>query len=334
MILEIEKIIENTANQLFDFCDYPAVKYCLCKKILRLKNHREQIAQLYPLFISSDIVNEMYETQDKYGGWGKLQSKDYTVKAKIPTSAVGINRCLYIGLEYSDREILENAYSYLEEFLTGKSREKLYNKNERAIPWETATICTLIESIKPYNELCDDTFAKWMYIAARAYHTGEYSYESDRAAQHDVFLTREDRLVPMQSDLLHTRRDELPESIENAMLHHLGGHANEHGHFWSECPAKLPKEFVNNKTRRYFMSFNYISAFHGSSIYLADTVDWLIDCRNEDGLWDFGSQIKDPWGYFGYFSLTRNYKINRIVDCTMEILSFLRRYSDNNTDKS
>jgi len=241
-----------------------------------------------------------------------------------------INRCLYIGLTIEDRDILLMAYEYLEEFLKGTSREKLYNKNERAIPWQTASICETIEAIKPNNELCDRTYSEWVYIAMRAYENGEYSYERERAAQHEVFWTKEDRLVPMQFGLLLKRRDELPDGIEEAMLRHHGEHAYHNGYFWWESPKKLPENFVYNKTRRWFATFNYINRFRGSALYLAESVNWLMENRNTDGLWDWGTQVKDPWGYFGYFSTNKNYKHNRIVDCTMEVLSFFKTYLDHN----
>lgn len=93
-------------------------------------------------------------------------------------------------------------------------------------------------------------------------------------------------------------------------------------------------QFVYPKTRRYFPGFNYINQFHGSAFYLADSVEWLLANQNADGLWDWETQTKDPWGYFGYFSTTRNYRHNRVVDCTMEILSFLKKYIDNNVEQS
>lgn len=320
------------AKRLYTFCPYPAVKYKILTSLFDLSSTDDRVRELYPQFLHSDIVQEMFDTQDRYGGWGRLTSKDYSVKTKIPTSATGIERCLYIGLQYDDRDILFNAYAYLEEFLTGQSREKLCNTNERGIPWGTATVCTLIESIRPYNDLCDPTYHQWLYIAECAYQSGEYSYERDKIAQHDVFLTREDRLIPMQSGLLLCRRDEISPELENAMLRHLGGNAYLHGHFWDNCPARLPENFVYEKTRRWFKSFNYINAFRGSAMYLAESVDWLLGNLNHDGLWDWGSQTKDPWGYFGYFSTTRNYKMNRVVDCTMEILTFLKTYIDRNPE--
>lgn len=106
------------------------------------------------------------------------------------------------------------------------------------------------------------------------------------------------------------------------MLRHYGEHAYCHGFFWWEIPTKLPENFVYNKTRLWFTTFNYINQFRGSVLYLADAVNWLIENQNADCIWDWGTQVKDPWGYFGYFSINRNYKYNRVVDCTMEVLNF------------
>ena len=331
--MSIKDEFESSAKKLYDFCDYPAVKYKVLFQLLDKPYDCEELSLLRKDFLYSDIVEELYREQKRNGGWGhRLQSKDYTVKDKFPTSITGINRCLYIGLTIEDREVLQFAYYYLEDFLRGTNPEKLHDKNERDIPWQTATICNAIEAIKPYNELCDRTYGEWLYIAERAFSDGDYSYERERDAQHEVFWTKEDRLVPLQFELLLKRRENIPQTLENAMLYHFGEHAFNHGHFWSDCPAKLPDSFVFNKTRRWMHSFNYINNFKGSSYYLSKSVEWLLENRNKDGLWDWGTQVKDPWGYFGYFSTNRNLGHNRIVDCSMEILSFLKKYIENNKE--
>ena len=66
-------------------------------------------------------------------------------------------------------------------------------------------------------------------------------------------------------------------------------------------------------------------------MYLENAVEWILENAREDGLWDWGPQIKDPWGYFGYFSCNRHYSHNRVVDCTIEVLSFLKQYIENNS---
>lgn len=324
-----EKLREH-AMALYDFCQYPAVKYKILYSILDMPYEDPAFSTLREEFLASDIVEEMYQLQDENGGWGKFKSKDYSVKAKIPTSTTGIQRCLYIGLTIHDRDILFLANEYLISLLEGTSSERLFEKNERALPWQNAEVCNLIEAIQPNSAECDDIYNQWLYIASQAYANGEYSYAADRAAQHETFLTKENRLVPMQSELLLKRRHLISPELENAMLRHLGREVSIRGYFWDKTPYDLPEEFQNKVMRRWLHTFNYINQFKGSELYLKNAVEWLLEQANPDGLWDWGPQVKDPWGYFGYFSCNRHYKHNRIVDCTMEILNFLKQYIEHN----
>lgn len=228
---------KNYAMALYAFTDSPAVRYKILFTLLDTPYDDPALTDLREDFLKSDIVEEMYQTQDANGGWGRLMSKNYSVRAKIPTSSVGIERCLYLGLTPDDRDILFMAREYLLSFLDGTAKEPVFEKNERALPWQTAAVCNLLEAISPYTEECDMTYAQWLYIACRAYGSGEYSWEKDRAAQHEVFFTKENRLVPMQSGLILKRRREVPPLIEDAMLRHLGGQANEHGNFWDKPPV-------------------------------------------------------------------------------------------------
>jgi hypothetical protein len=328
--MPLRECFQAAAARLYDYCEYPAVRYKILFHFMDVPYDDAELTKLRPAFLSSDIVEELYQHQDVYGGWGPLQSKDYSARDKFPTSITAINRCLYIGLTMADRDILLCAHEYLEDFIKGTAREQFPKTNERVVPWNAARVCDLIESIKPYNELCDRTYFEWQYIAGRTFEDGEYSFERERAAQREVFGTRENRLVPMQTELLLRRREQIEPELEDAMLRHYGGHANRHGYIWSESPQRLPDNFVYNKTRRWFAAFNYINQVRGSALYLAGAADWLLRNRNADGLWDFGPQIKDPWGYFGYFSTNRNYRHNRVVDCSMEVLSFLGKYIKNN----
>lgn len=122
------------ALALYEFCEYPAVRYNILFSLLDTPYDDKALTELRKEFLRSDIVEEMYQLQDEYGGWGPLRSKDYSVKAKIPTSATGIERCRYIGLTEEDRDILFMAKEYLLSFLDGTTREKVFEKNERAFP--------------------------------------------------------------------------------------------------------------------------------------------------------------------------------------------------------
>jgi hypothetical protein len=275
-------------------------------------------------------VNQLYVEQSPYGNWGPLSDKDYSCKSIFPTTFVAIDRCLYIGLTLEDKDILFMALEYLEEFLEGTSRVKLYNRNERAIPWQLCQIAAYAERIRPNNPLCDELWKQWYYIASRAFADGEYSYEYDMQAQHDILFTKEKRLVPMPLGLLLARHKDINPDIEKDMLNYYGKQAYHNGYFWDKSLDQLPDEFVSNKTRRWFPTINYINRFHNTEKYLKRTMEWLIENKNPEGFWNYGPQVKDPWGYFEYFSTNRNYKYNNIVNCTMEVLSILKTYLDHN----
>ena len=232
------EFLKSAAMCLYEQCEYPAVRYCILTKLLGKQAHEE----LYSAFLYSDIVEELYKTQDAEGGWGPLESKDYTVKAKFPTSAVAINRCLYIGLKKDDRDILFMAKEYLESFLLGTAREKVRTTNERIFPWRTALVCHLLESIEPNNPLCDRTYYEWLYMRAAFEHSGT-RHERERDARTRCLHVRQDSCRCRSSCLLNAARTSRSK-LEDAMLRRYGGHANEHGHFWEKTPQKCPKTSI------------------------------------------------------------------------------------------
>ena len=127
---------EKHAMALYEFCEYPAVRYNILYTLLDVPYEDERLTKLRKEFLKSDIIEELYACQEANGGWGLLRSKDYSVKAKIPTSGVGIERCLYLGLTLEDRDLLFMAREYLLSFLEGNPPEPVFETNERAV-WKS-----------------------------------------------------------------------------------------------------------------------------------------------------------------------------------------------------
>ena len=321
---------QEMAKTLLIWCDRPAVQYKVLFHLLDVPYAAPELAVLRPAYLRSDIVEQLCREQKADGSWGPLRDKDYAKKAVFPSTFVALERCLYIGLTVEDRDMLYLVLEYLEDALEGRPRKPLYNKNERAVPWQMWEIAQWAERIRPNHPLCDRLWAEWSYIAGRAFADGTYSEEQNRLAQHEVFGTREKRLVPMALGLLLTRPEDLPDGLEQNLLDHYGARAYDQGYFWDKHLRTLPETFRDPKTRRYFHTIRYINRFHNTRPYLERAVDWLLESRGADGLWDYGPQTNDPWGYFGNFSLERTYAKNRVTDCTLEVLSVLKTYLDNN----
>lgn len=86
--------LHKIALRLYDFCAYPAVRYKILFHLLDKPYDDGALTALRPAFLQSDIVEELYREQDRYGGWRKFQSKDYSAKDRFPTSSTAICRCL------------------------------------------------------------------------------------------------------------------------------------------------------------------------------------------------------------------------------------------------
>ena len=330
------------AKNFCDWCEYPAVKYKVLIDFLDVDYNDDRLKDLREEFLKSDIVLELRDTQYYDGTWGKLFSivdKKPEIKTKFFRNTMGaLGRCVYIGLRIEDNsDILTLALEHLEDILKDKSYSliKKYGYNN-GISWQLSSVAGMAEAISPNhcNSLCDDLFNQWTYVAICAFEDGEYSHERDKKAQSELLGVRGDRLIPFPFGLILSKGREVSESLENYMCGHFGKNAYHNGHFWSVPLDKIkesPPVWVDKYSQRIFPTIDYINQFRNNRKYLDDTIDWLEINRNQDDLWDFGPQVSfDPWGCNRYFSTNKNYKYNRTVNCTMEVLTVFKKYLDNN----
>lgn len=65
-----EKEFRRHAEALMEFCEYPAVRYKVLFTLLDTPYQDEALSALREEFLKSDIVEEMYLTQDIHGDGG------------------------------------------------------------------------------------------------------------------------------------------------------------------------------------------------------------------------------------------------------------------------
>lgn len=78
-----EKFYEY-AMALYNFCDYPAVRYKILFSLLDTPYNDEELSVLRNEFLRSDIVEEMYQLQWDNGGWGNFKSKRLFSQSENP----------------------------------------------------------------------------------------------------------------------------------------------------------------------------------------------------------------------------------------------------------
>ena len=60
---------EKHAMALYEFCEYPAVRYNILYTLLDVPYEDERLTELRKEFLKSDIVEELYAHQKANGGW-------------------------------------------------------------------------------------------------------------------------------------------------------------------------------------------------------------------------------------------------------------------------
>jgi hypothetical protein len=322
----------DSAQQLLSRDINPVVRYKLLKDVVGVSADKPEMKILKEEVLKSPLVLELEEEQQYDGGWGRLHSIDYSVKKKFPTTFMAVERALYIGLDRSDN-ILFNAFEHIREVFQGKAQVSDRGEvNERWPALNQFRIATVLESIEPYSELADQVWHTWLYIVQRVFRDGDCNDEYNRKAQREVFGITGKRLVPLPFGFLLLRRGNIPDNLQQMMLDYCWERHLTNGYFWSEAKLhQLPESFCHNKTRRWLNSLEYFTRFKGNSRYLQGPVKWMMSGRNEEGMWDFGPQIKDPFGYYRYLSAEGwKKRSNRMMDCTVEILVILKKYLDSN----
>lgn len=311
------------------------IRYKLLKDIVGLPQGNLELKEVKEEVLKNPLVLELEQEQQYDGSWGRFNAIDYSVKKRFPTTCIAVERALYIGLDKTDN-ILFNAFEHIREVFLSKAKvPDRAEVNERWPALNQSRIAYVLECIEPYTEYTDQVWHTWMYIVQRVFSDGIYNDEYDRKVQREVFGITGKRLIPLPFEFLLLRRDDITEKLQKLMLDYCWKRHLKNGYFWPEAKLhQLPESFCHNKTRRWLKTLEFFTAFKGNSRYLQGPIDWVMSGRNENGMWDFGPQIKDPFGYYRYFS-TEGWKIrqNRITDCTIEILAIIKKYINSNKDQ-
>jgi len=324
----------KAATEILEMSPYPAVKYKVARHFLGCEKGagKADFDGWYDDFLHSDIVSELASEQYGDGSWGTLMTSDYSSKRKVPNTCGGVGRALYIGMneKHDGRGIVASALGYLTDVYTGKIKLSIYEKNERAAHIQAYTVAGMIERLSPQNPVCDEIWDNWNYVAWRAFSSGEYQHEMDFKAQNELFGIKGDRLIPIPIGFLLARKETLSPYVEPAMLDFYGREAYYEGYFWPEPLSRIPESFKWNKTHRLIPVIERVIGFSGTKYFLKDIMEWLVESRGDDGFWDWGSQVADPFGYRRYLTLSKSYAINRKIHCSAEVLSVLHAYLENN----
>jgi hypothetical protein len=324
----IEKI-EDKACQILERSPGAVVHFRLLRDVLR-QSSGDTLQKAKEHLKNSINIQALANEQREDGGWGPFHSRGTKLKQKIPSTEVGVERALSLGLD-SSHLVLKKAAKYILNIMEGTIAFPDYHeKNDR---WETGMrlfLASTLSLIQPVHPILEKDRELWHIIAQRTFQSGKYDAEHEIRAHteltgatvKDSYLVLNNRY---QLNLLGSIPGLLSKELETALLQWLWERPDGIGYLEIPLNRKPPRK--PGQFDRWLASLELMARSFPSWVSFAqESIEWLWEQQNDQGFWDFGKRpssisnlpLSDSW---------RNKKY-RIFDWTTRVLILLRKYSD------
>jgi hypothetical protein len=322
--------IQATAHRILEKSPDDVVRYRLLRDVLKKPASDAQLRQARENLSNSLNVQELAREQWADGGSGAFHSRSTHLKLKIPSTEVGVERALALGLD-ATHPILDRTTGYLLRIIKGEVPFPDYHeKNDR---WPTGMRlfqASTLSLIHPQHPVLEDDRKLWLSIAGMAFQSGTY-HEKDEIEAHARFTgaTVKDNYLVLngryQLNILGSIPGKLPLELERALLRWLWQRPDGIGYLG--IPLNREPPATAGQIDRWLASLELLARSFPSWVNFArGAIDWLWNHRNEQGCWDFGTRpasisnlpLSDSW----------RRKENRVFDWTTRVLVLLRKYTE------
>ena len=322
--------IETKAYRILEQSPDIVVRYRLLRDVLAKPADNVQLCQAKENLQNSLNVQILANEQWADGGWGAFHSRSTRLKQKIPSTEVGVERALALGLD-ATHPILEQTTRYLLSIINGEIPFPDYHeKNNR---WQTGMrlfLASTLSLIHPNHPVLDKDRELWFSIAEMTFQSGMYS-EKDEIEAHARFTgaTVKDSYLVLnnryQLNILGSIPGTLPVELEKALLRWLWERPDGIGYL--EIPLNREPPSTPSQIDHWLASLELLARCFPLWVNFAQgSIDWLWNQQNEQGYWDFGTKPSS----ISNFPLSDSWrkKENRVFDWTTRVLTLLKKYND------
>jgi hypothetical protein len=315
--------LNTIVDKLLDMKPDPIPEFILLKEFKGLNPNSREYQNAYDRVCNHPFVKKIENAQNERGFWPPFHGATESV----------IRRCLSFGLE-NDHPCLKKVSDYLKSVLDNKESWDQFEKQDNVrwwpemfVPLVTASMLSLIE---PDSEILDLHRNRWANFAEIAFAKGYYDYEAEAKAQHEHFGFITKRTIPAFNYYVLVLltpvngRDFLSDKADQALVDYCMTTADHIYYVYNCKPADFVPIGIMRRDSRDFChwlrALSLVSQFRGWAKYQDKYTEWIINQRNEEGLWEFPRKpdlfnvpLSDSW---------RSRK-NRIIDSTIMVLRFL-----------
>jgi len=317
-------IIIQTVDKLLEMEPDPIPKFILLRDFKNISKTSTEYKKLYKEVLSSQFVKDIENSQEKLGYWGAFHGD---------TEAI-IRRCLALGLE-NDHQCLRKVKSFIMNVLRKKDFwhqrfEKQDNPKwwtDMFMPLVSASMLSLIDNKNPLLEEYKDI---WLNFAEKAFMNGVYNKTDEAIAQYNFFKIKTKRSIPFYNyySILLLTSDEkfIPKHLDKLMVDYCIN--DENGMYYVYDHKPLIKKSIKDHAQfcYWLRCHSILSRFNNYQKYRNDNILWLLNEKNESGLWKIDKKVK-----LQMFPLSNSWRKekNKIIDSTIFILKYIKGINGN-----
>lgn len=325
----IEKIV-SISKQILEQSPSVVVRYRLLRDVHRKPSEDIELQQACEHLKDSQQIQELAREQWQDGGWGAFHSRSTKRKQKIPSTEIGVERALALGLDAS-HPVLTKAAEYILKIMEGEITFPDYHeKNNRWATGMRLFLASTLSLVQPNHSVLERDRKLWHEIANETFQSGKYDEESEIRAHakltgatvKDSYLVLNNRY---QLNILGSIPGMLSIELEEAILRWLWNRSDGIGYLGIPLHCEPPEK--PGQIDRWLASLEIMArAFPSWVNFAQSSIEWLWECQNDQGYWDFGPRPSS----ISNLPLSDNWrrKSDREFDWTTRVLILLRKYSD------
>ncbi|MFZ0531751.1 MAG: hypothetical protein WAM09_01120 [Anaerolineales bacterium] len=294
----------------------------LLRDVLGVLPNDPELKEAKEASASSMWVRQLEAAQLPDGSWDRFHSQDIKTKTVFRTTEEAIDRAYALGLE-PDHVVLTRARQYIQNVLHADAQ--ITDRDEKNEAWPLLVqfiVAGRLAQIDPTNKMLDSFWRYLAEVANQAFASGNYCLEDEAAA----YLRLSGIHVPQgflesQHALWIISSRKLPYQLDRSLVEWLWNKPD--GIRYLRAPLAEPKPYHIGYWLR---SMNIITRFSSWREITVDTLNNLWEQRDNDGLWDFGSDISRSID----FPLSESWRqsTKRKMDYSTCILVLLCKYFD------
>lgn len=262
--------------------------------------------------------------QEDDGKWGCFHSLSKSYGSPITTEQA-LRRLERLGYTIEDA-CIQKAVSYMNDCLIGK--RVIPDRQERLHDWDVFTAMMLSTWIRRFtldNANANEVAKKWATIITKAFSEGVYDHDKYIASFQNVWgvTPQGGRLIDFVNFYpISMLNDCLNETTEIALVDYILNKEDGIYYVYDKKLTLLPYCFESRETSYYLNAIDLLAHYKFARDKFQFVAEWLMDNRNEKGLWDLGKTANDGI----YFPLSNDWRKRetRESDCTERIYTVLK----------